>query len=89
MAVFNSQRGGPESFSSFVRGDQFFYRGQRGGPEKFGDSSSQIDGPSILVKNDASLDTLQECVLHTLHESRKKKFIVLNLDTNVLLSCTT
>ncbi len=66
MAVFTTERGGPEFFLFCPRGDQhfflfvrggtsFFYRGQRGGPGKIGDSSSQIDGPPILVKNDTSL----------------------------------
>ncbi len=47
-------RGG-QNFFSFVRGDQFFLPRSKGGPEKIVDSSSQIDGPPILVRTDNSL----------------------------------
>ena len=51
-------RGGTRIFFSFVRLDKFFYRGQRGGPAKIGNSSSQIDGPPILIKTIPPLEDL-------------------------------
>ncbi len=64
--LFYFARGGTRIFFSFVRGGPvFFYHGQRGGPEKIGDSSSQIDGPPILIKNGNSLTCQGKCSFHT------------------------